>query len=105
MSPLLSLRGLGKTFDNGVEAIARLDLEIADGEFLSLVGPSGCGKSTALRLIAGLLAPSRGTVSWPGGRPELGFVFQEATLMPWATALANARLSLCLLYTSPSPRD
>ncbi|HEY8698926.1 MAG TPA: ABC transporter ATP-binding protein [Rhizomicrobium sp.] len=96
MSPLLSLRGLGKTFDNGVEAIARLDLEIADGEFLSLVGPSGCGKSTALRLIAGLLAPSRGTVSWPGGRPELGFVFQEATLMPWATALANARLSLDL---------
>jgi NitT/TauT family transport system ATP-binding protein len=96
MHPLLSLRDIGKTFDNGVEAIARLDLEIADGEFLSLVGPSGCGKSTALRLIAGLLAPSRGTVDWPGGRPELGFVFQEATLMPWASALANARLPLDL---------
>jgi NitT/TauT family transport system ATP-binding protein len=96
MPTLLSLRGLGKTFDNGVEAIARLDLEIAEGEFLSLVGPSGCGKSTALRLIAGLLTPSRGTVNWPGGRPELGFVFQEATLMPWATALANARLPLDL---------
>jgi len=96
MQPLLSLRDIGKTFDKGVEAIARLDLEIATGEFLSLVGPSGCGKSTALRLIAGLLAPSRGTVSWPGGRPELGFVFQEATLMPWASALANARLPLDL---------
>jgi NitT/TauT family transport system ATP-binding protein len=96
MSPLLSLSDIGKTFDNGVEAIARLDLEIAEGEFLSLVGPSGCGKSTALRLIAGLLAPTRGTLTWPGGRPELGFVFQEATLMPWATALANVRLPLDL---------
>jgi NitT/TauT family transport system ATP-binding protein len=96
MPTLLSLRDIGKMFDNGVEAIARLDLEIADGEFLSLVGPSGCGKSTALKVIAGLLAPSRGTVSWPGGRPELGYVFQEATLMPWASALANARLPLDL---------
>src|ERR1051325_8692662 len=96
MPTLLSLHDIGKTFDNDVEAIARLDLEIADGEFVSLVGPSGCGKSTALRLIAGLLAPSRGTVTWPGGRPELGYVFQEATLMPWATTFANARLPLDL---------
>ena len=67
-----------------------------DGEFVSLLGPSGCGKSTALRLIAGLLAPDAGDIAWPGGRPELGFVFQEPTLMPWADALTNARLPLDL---------
>jgi len=60
------------------------------------VGPSGCGKSTALRIIAGLLAPDSGTVSFPGETPELGFVFQEPTLMPWATVAANVMLPLRL---------
>ncbi|MEJ1967117.1 MAG: hypothetical protein WDN03_00560 [Rhizomicrobium sp.] len=46
-APLLSLSGIAKRFDNGTQAIARLDLDVADGEFVSLVGPSGCGKSTA----------------------------------------------------------
>ncbi|GGF03598.1 nitrate/sulfonate/bicarbonate ABC transporter ATP-binding protein [Aliidongia dinghuensis] len=70
------------------------------GEFLSLVGPSGCGKSTALRLIAGLIPPSDGQVRWDGGerpRPgDIGFVFQEPTLMPWARVLANVTLPLRL---------
>lgn len=95
-TPLLSLSGITKTFDNGTQAIGRLDLDVAEGEFLSLVGPSGCGKSTALRVIAGLLTPDAGTVTFPGARPELGFVFQEPTLMPWATALGNVRLPLDL---------
>ena len=73
-----------------------LDFHIRDGEFVSLLGPSGCGKSTALRLIAGLLAPDQGVITWTGVRPELGFVFQEPTLMPWADARANARLPLDL---------
>ncbi|MBS0472332.1 MAG: ABC transporter ATP-binding protein [Proteobacteria bacterium] len=94
--PLLSLSGISKRFDNGTQAIARLDLDVAEGEFLSLVGPSGCGKSTALRIVAGLLTPDAGTVTFPGERPELGFVFQEPTLMPWATALGNVRLPLDL---------
>ncbi len=93
---LLSLSGVSKTFDNGTQAIARLDLDVAAGEFVSLVGPSGCGKSTALRLIAGLETPSAGTVAFAAGRPEIGFVFQEPTLMPWAGAAANARLALDL---------
>ncbi len=96
MSLLLSLSKVAKTFDSGVEAIARLDLDVAGGEFVSLVGPSGCGKSTALRIAAGLIAPSAGTLSFPLGRPEIGFVFQEPTLMPWSRALANARLPLDL---------
>lgn len=69
---------------------------IGAGEFVSLVGPSGCGKSTALRVMAGLVSASDGAVEFPQGRPEIGFVFQEPTLMPWATALENARLALSL---------
>jgi len=97
-----SLRGVTKTYDNGVMALGPLDLAVRNGEFVSLVGPSGCGKSTALRLIAGLSAPSSGTVrvSRHEGimRPghAIGFVFQEPTLMPWTTVRENVRLPLKL---------
>jgi NitT/TauT family transport system ATP-binding protein len=94
MPSLLSLFRVAKRFESGLEAIRRLDLDVAEGEFVSLVGPSGCGKSTALRVVAGLLAPSEGAVAFPSGKPEIGFVFQEPTLMPWATALGNVRLPL-----------
>ncbi|HEX4301522.1 MAG TPA: ABC transporter ATP-binding protein [Rhizomicrobium sp.] len=99
---LLSLSGIAKKFDSGTQAIARLDLEVAAHEFLSLVGPSGCGKSTALRIAAGLLTPDAGTVTFPSGKPELGFVFQEPTLMPWASALNNVRLPLDLKHMNKS---
>jgi len=105
MTTLLSLSGISKTFDNGVEAIALLDLTLAAGEFASLVGPSGCGKSTALRIVAGLTRPTSGTVAFPNGKPGIGFVFQEPTLMPWAGALANVRLPLDLAGTSRSEAD
>jgi NitT/TauT family transport system ATP-binding protein len=95
---LLSLSGIAKKFDSGTQAIARLDLDVADGEFVSLVGPSGCGKSTALRIVAGLLTPDTGTVTFAAEKPEVGFVFQEPTLMPWASALANVRLPLDLAH-------
>ncbi len=96
--PLLSIRGLSKVFDNGTTALAHVDLDLATGEFVSLLGPSGCGKSTLLRLISGLVRPSSGTVAWPGevSEPELGFIFQEPTLLPWATTLANVVLPLKL---------
>ncbi len=95
---LVALRGVGVRFANGTEALAGVDLEVGAGEFLSLLGPSGCGKSTLLRLVAGLIRPSPGEVVFGGGgRPgDVGFVFQDPTLMPWATALANARLPLRL---------
>ena len=96
MTFLVSLHGVSKTFDSGTQAIAVLDLEVREGEFLSLVGPSGCGKSTALRIIADLIAPTTGDVAWPGGKPEIGFVFQEPTLMPWRTVFGNAQLPLQL---------
>jgi NitT/TauT family transport system ATP-binding protein len=96
------LRGATKVYDNGVTALGPLDLDVATGEFVSLLGPSGCGKSTALRLIAGLGVPSSGTVSVArhadsaGGRHSIGFVFQEPTLMPWASVRDNVRLPLKL---------
>ena len=98
--PIVSLRNVGKTFPRGTVALDRFDLDVRDGEFVVLLGPSGCGKSTALRLIAGLSAPSAGTVEWQNpdivGESKIGFVFQEPTLMPWASVAANVRLPLKL---------
>ena len=93
---LLSATHLAKRFPNGVAALDDLSFSLTTGDFVSLLGPSGCGKSTALRLIAGLLAPDRGNVTYENGKPDIGFVFQEPTLMPWGDALANARLPLDL---------
>jgi len=97
-SPIVALEGVGKRFRSGVEALSAIDLSIAPGSFVSLVGPSGCGKSTLLRLIAGLAAPSAGRVRHGDERlsREIGFVFQEPTLMPWATVFDNVFLPLRL---------
>ena len=98
-APLVALHGVDKRFPNGVQALGGLDLAIGEREFVSLLGPSGCGKSTVLRLIAGLARVSRGRIDWPGGETpgEIGFVFQEPTLMPWATVFDNVWLPLRLL--------
>ena len=96
-APLLTIRDVSKSFGNGTQALAGLNLDVRDGEFLSLLGPSGCGKSTVLRLIAGLAAPSSGTLAWRDtARPDIGFVFQEPTLMPWASVARNVWLPLRL---------
>jgi NitT/TauT family transport system ATP-binding protein len=95
---LLTLANIGKRFAGGTEALSGLSFAVQQGEFVSLLGPSGCGKSTALRLIAGLLTPDRGEIRWSGARPQMGFVFQEPTLMPWGSALTNARLPLDLAH-------
>jgi NitT/TauT family transport system ATP-binding protein len=102
--PIVRLRDVAKTFSNGTLALENLNLDIRDGEFVSLLGPSGCGKSTALRIIAGLGQPTTGSVEWPNamhdsaGKPEkeIGFVFQEPTLLPWATVFDNVWLPLRL---------
>src|SRR4051794_12756634 len=93
---IVALSGVSKTFANGTSALHGLDLDVHAGEFLTLLGPSGCGKSTALRMIAGLSAPSGGDLAWTGTRPEVGFVFQEPTLMPWARVFDNVWLPLRL---------
>jgi len=98
--PLLALRGVGKSFSNGVTALSDVDLTIREGDFLTLLGPSGCGKSTALRLIAGLSLPTTGVLDWLGdgliGQSNIGFVFQEPTLLPWASVFDNVWLPLRL---------
>ena len=102
----VSLRGVTKVYDNGVMALGPLDLDVRRGEFVSLLGPSGCGKSTALRLIAGLSAPTSGSVgiSKPADHAHpghsIGFVFQEPTLMPWTSVRENVRLPLKLAHAS-----
>jgi NitT/TauT family transport system ATP-binding protein len=103
----VSLRGVTKVYGSGVMALGPLDLDVKRGEFVSLLGPSGCGKSTALRLIAGLTAPTSGTVGVAHRTDaraghSIGFVFQEPTLMPWASVWKNVRLPLKVAHTPPA---
>jgi len=97
-APLVRLAGVRKVFARGTLALDGLDLAIGEHEFVSILGPSGCGKSTALRLIAGLIRPNAGSIDWSRGNAagDLGFVFQEPTLMPWASVAGNVRLPLRL---------
>jgi NitT/TauT family transport system ATP-binding protein len=107
----VSLRDVTKTYENGVVALGPIDLRVRQGEFISLLGPSGCGKSTALRIIAGLAAPSSGEVrlAHHEGAPlpgqGVGFVFQEPTLMPWTSVRENVRLPLKLAHVPASESD
>jgi NitT/TauT family transport system ATP-binding protein len=96
---MLTLDGVGRRFPNGTQALLDVSLRIEAGEAVALLGPSGCGKSTLLRLIAGLDHPDAGALRWDGGPPgpgEIGYVFQDATLLPWATAAQNVALPLRL---------
>jgi NitT/TauT family transport system ATP-binding protein len=93
--PEVAVHGVGKSF-GAVTAIEDISFEIPHGRFVSLLGPSGCGKSTILRMLAGLIAPSRGAVSFKGAPvlappPGMVYVFQQYTksLFPWLTVLGN----------------
>ncbi len=91
---VLHLQGIAKVFGGTVTALRDMNLVVNEGDFISLLGPSGCGKSTALRLIAGLMQPTQGRILWQGEKEQgdLGVVFQEPTLMPWATVARNVWL-------------
>jgi NitT/TauT family transport system ATP-binding protein len=98
MSAILSLEAVSKTYrtkqgSDGL-ALSPVDLTVEKGEFISIIGPSGCGKTTLLKIAAGLLMASGGTVRFegaPGSPPpkKMGFVFQSASLLPWRTVLDN----------------
>jgi sulfonate transport system ATP-binding protein len=90
----LVVRGLGKTYADGTEALCCVDVQAADGEIVAILGGSGCGKTTLLRLVAGLDEASTGTITVAGqllsGTHEaISAVFQEPRLLPWLTAEAN----------------
>src|ERR1700689_973832 len=97
---MLTISAVGRRFPSGTVALHDVSLALRDGDFMALLGPSGCGKSTLLRLIAGLDRPDSGTLLWAAGAPpgpgEIGYVFQDATLLPWATAEDNVWLPLRL---------
>jgi NitT/TauT family transport system ATP-binding protein len=110
--PAVEVLAASKVYPDGTHALAPIDLAVAAGEFVTLIGPSGCGKSTLLKLMANLIAPSEGSVSWwragygelSGAGRQVGFVFQEPTLMPWARVAANVRLPLDLAGV-PKPKS
>jgi len=95
---IIASEDLGMVFAAGsVVALEDVNFEIKRGDFISLIGPSGCGKSTLLRLIAGLLAPTGGTLSVKGEtvtgpRPDIGMMFQKPTLLPWKSVMDNVML-------------
>ncbi|MCW0183150.1 MAG: ABC transporter ATP-binding protein [Zavarzinia sp.] len=104
--PILSFKDIdvvygGERGTHAVTALKAIDLDIREGEFVSLIGPSGCGKSTLLRVAADLIKPSAGTARIDGLSPsdarlnrEIGFVFQDAALLEWRRILANVALPL-----------
>jgi NitT/TauT family transport system ATP-binding protein len=109
----IEVRHAGKVYANGVRALEPVRLSVRAGEFVTVIGPSGCGKSTLLRMVAGLTAPSLGSIAlWPAAhtlgaqRPdELAFVFQHPTLMAWASVEQNVRLPLQLAHAGRADAD
>jgi NitT/TauT family transport system ATP-binding protein len=98
---VVELRDVSKQFKGGTVALQGIDLEIEQGEFISLIGPSGCGKSTLLRVIGDLVEPSSGTVTVNGKSArqarqdhDYGIVFQDAVLYDWRTVSKNVALPL-----------
>ncbi len=100
---MLVVKDLSVVFPDGLDVLAEVSFSVNPEEFVCVLGPSGSGKSTLLRVLAGLLAPTRGEVYYAGERltgprREVGFVFQKANLMPWRTVLENITLPLELQH-------
>ena len=108
--PIVSVRGVNKTYPGGIEALSNISLDFPEGRLTTLLGPSGCGKTTLLKIIAGLLPATSGEVlvegrSVTGPGPERAFVFQDFALMPWATVLRNVAFGLELRGVARSERE
>ena len=101
MKTLIGIRGLNMIFitvrGERIHALSDINVEVGEGEFVTVVGPSGCGKTTLLRILGGLLRRTSGQVTLAGApvdgpRRDIGIVFQNAILLPWRTVLENAML-------------
>ena len=113
MTPKISFQGVSRVFPTAagetLVALDRLTLDIADGEFVTVVGPSGCGKSTAMNIAAGLMEPSSGRIlvdNKPvhGPSPERGVIFQQYALFPWLTVRQNVEFGLRIAGQSRARR-
>lgn len=96
MQPILSLENIFYSYHNlkgETPALSRITFDIAEGEFLAIVGPSGCGKSTLLSIIAGLLKPEGGTITF-NTSSSIGYMLQHDHLFEWRTIYQNAILGL-----------
>ncbi|MEU4572265.1 ABC transporter ATP-binding protein [Nonomuraea sp. NPDC023979] len=110
MTTKISFRGVSKTFalkDTDFLALDRVDLDIADQEFVTVVGPSGCGKSTLMSMVAGLVEPGDGEILLDGAPvagpgPDRGVIFQQYALFPWLTVRKNVEFGLDL---APIPAE
>jgi len=100
--PHIRLQGVGKSYetrDGTVEACSGIDLDVRRSEFVAIVGPSGCGKTTILKMVAGLVPHTAGSITVGGrsvDRPltEVGIVFQESILLDWRDVLSNVMLQI-----------
>ena len=106
----VEVRHVAKVYDGGTEALRDINLRFPRGQLTTLLGPSGCGKTTLLKIIAGLIPATEGSVlvngkavSGPG--PERAFVFQDFALLPWATTLRNAAFGLELRGMAKAERE
>lgn len=102
VSPILDVQNVSVAFrgpQGHFLAVEEIQFQLAPQEFVCIVGPSGSGKSTLLRVVAGLLAPTRGRVVFGSGvrKPRIGLVFQQINLMPWRTVWQNITLPLEIL--------
>src|SRR3982750_2403445 len=114
-APVISARGLSLTYDTGdgaVHALSNIDLDIAPGEFVSLIGPSGCGKTTLLRVIADLETPPGGAIPVNGVsahearlKRSYGYVFQAPALYPWRSIARNVSLPLEIMGFPRAERE
>jgi NitT/TauT family transport system ATP-binding protein len=99
---VISIEGVTRSFitkAGPIQALAEIDLDLSEAEFVSVVGPSGCGKSTLMRIVAGLIGPTAGRVTLAGqivNRPNanVGIVFQRPVLLPWRSVVANITIQL-----------
>lgn len=96
---MLAIDNLSKTYADGTQALAGIDLAVPAGEIVALIGGSGCGKTTLIRLVAGLDRPSAGRILLDGAvidrpSPRVGVVFQEARLLPWLSVADNVAFGL-----------
>ena len=112
MAPIIALEGVRKVYGRGaaaVDAFGPVDLDIAEGDFISFLGPSGCGKSTLMLMIAGLLAPTQGRIvvngaEVSGPQTDIGIMFQDNTLVPWRSVRGNVELQLEMRGIAPFSR-